>query len=125
MRTGGPGIACPKNRVGTTDCTDDHGLPMPWEIGVLHPGGGCLFASQIAGRGSIRELRGSFPFSFLALQILQEAFQHPERFLMGLDAGDGEVLSFEIAGFFGCVTEIQCFLNNDLVGIDQVGNKVF
>jgi prevent-host-death family protein len=43
---------------------------MPYENGVLHPIGGCLFASNIAVTCCIRAfrvIRGSFPFSHLDL----------------------------------------------------------
>lgn len=59
------------------------------------------------------------------LQVLQETAEHPESFLVSLDALDGDVLSFKITCGFRGFADGERGRDSDFVTIHEVGDKIF
>lgn len=59
------------------------------------------------------------------LQVFEVALEHPEGFLVDLDATDGEVLSFEVVGVFGGVADGLGAGDGLFMALDEVSDEVF
>src|SRR6478609_6771055 len=69
-----------------------------------------------------RELSGAGSATWV--RLLEEALEHPDRFLVRLNAADREVLGFEIIHGAGGVTERDSIRERLLVGDDEAGGVV-
>ncbi len=57
-------------------------------------------------------------------KFFEEAAEHPERLLVRLNAADGEILCFQVVRFPGGIAKIMGGGHDDLVRLDEVGDKI-